>query len=247
MKTKFFLLFCCLFKLYEEQKNNIIDLNYNYDDSMTECHFKNLTSSNFDEFVKNGERSRWLIMFYAENCGFCNQIKALINKIIDDKKLTNEIQFGKVDLTYNPRLQIRFNITKIPYVILVNDNKMYEMKFLPTEYTLIHFIESFNSDEYNEFKKDFPPDSSFFKFMINLIIFAFDDGAKKINLILKKYNILFEFTPITFFITSIIVGVPISILIYAFLFNVLCSKCKRNNNQKEKEENKKIIEKSKNE
>ena len=168
-----FLFLIISYGLCDEPKDKIIDLNYNYDEANIKCHFVNLTSSNFDNLVQNGNNNRWLIMFYTEDCSFCKQIKNMINKIIEDKEFNYEIKFGKVDLMENLQLQIRFNITKIPYIILVNHNKMYEMKFLPTESSFANFIDSTNFDEFKDLQKDFPENLSLFEFLKKLVIFSF--------------------------------------------------------------------------
>ena len=69
-----FLFLIISYGLCDEPKDKIIDLNYNYDEANIKCHFVNLTSSNFDNLVQNGNNNRWLIMFYTEDCSFCKQI-----------------------------------------------------------------------------------------------------------------------------------------------------------------------------
>jgi glutaredoxin len=219
--------------LCDEPKDKIIDLNYNYDEANIKCHFVNLTSSNFDNLVQNGNNNRWLIMFYTEDCSFCKQIKNMINKIIEDKEFNYEIKFGKVDLMENLQLQIRFNITKIPYIVLVNHNKMYEMKFLPTESSFANFIDSTNFDEFKDLQKDFPENLSLFEFLKKLVIFSFSDGAMKLNRILEKYNFSFKFTALSLFIYSFIIGVPIATFTYIFILRCLFSKKVRKNEFKE--------------
>ena len=220
------LLFLIIYSgLCQEQKDKIIDLsNSNYDETKIKCHFLNLTNSNFDNLVQNGNNNRWLIIFYTERCSICKQIKTMINKIIEEKEFNYDIKFGKVDLETNLKLQIRFNVTRIPYIVLVNNNKMYEMKFLPTEQTFKNFVDSTNFDEFKEFQKDFPQDLSFFDFLKNLIILAFSDGAMKLNKILNKYNFSFKFTPLSLFVISFIIGVPIMTCIYILALRCLDSK-----------------------
>ena len=233
----YFLIILC--KLCNGQEDKIIDLNYDYDESKIPCHFINLTSSNFDDYVQSGKKNRWLIIFYTEKCAFCKQIKSMMNKIIESQEFINDIKFGKVDLTYNLRLQIRFNLTQIPYIILVNNYKMYEMQFLPTEKSLTNFIDSQNLKEFEEFKKDFPQELSFFEFMKNLVNFSFQDGSKRINSFLKEHNISFQFTPLSLFLISMIIGVPIATLINILIFGFLCRKNKKPSDLEQKFDEKK--------
>jgi hypothetical protein len=234
MKFLSLILIFVVINKFKAQKDKIIDLNYNYDEKKIQCHFIDLTNSNFDYLVQNGITNHWLLIFYTENCGFCKQIKSLINKMIDDGKIISEIKFGKIDLSYNLGLQIRFNITKIPYIILVNNYSMYEVNFLPTEDSLNHFFESENLDEYKKFKKAFPQKLSLYKFIKNLVIFAFSDLTKKINSFLKKNKVSIELTTLTVFIVIMSIGVPIVIIIYIFLLGFLSSKCQKKSNVIEK-------------
>ena len=226
IKMNLILLFLIIYSgLCQEKNDKVIDLtNNNYDETKIKCHFLNLTNSNFDNLVQNGNNNRWLIIFYTERCSFCKQIKTMINKIIEEKEFNYDIKFGKVDLETNLKLQIRFNITRIPYIVLVNHNQMYEMKFLPTEQTFKNFVDSTNFDEFKEFQKDFPQDLSFFDFLKNLIILAFSDGAMKLNKILNKFNFSFKFTALSLFVISFIIGVPIMTCIYILVLRCLYSK-----------------------
>ena len=249
---KFLILFFTFFlsKATEEPEKKYIDINYNYDDKGIPDHFISLTSSNFDSYVQSGKYDRWLIMFYTSTCSFCYQVKTLINKILTEKEFNNNIKFGKIDLSSNLKLQIRFNITHIPYVIMVKNYYMYEMKFLPTQETLTKFLESDNlKDEYERFKQEFPQELSLIKFCYNLMNYALMDGSKRLNTFLKEKNIEFRFTPIKLISMTMIIGVPLGTLFYVFIFN-LCDKCKRksksdkNNKEKnEKNENNKDIKK----
>ena len=243
MNHLFIFFIIILLKLTEGQKDKVLDLNYDkYGEMDIPNHFINLTSSNFDNLVQNGKYNRWLLIFYTEDCNFCKHIITLVNKIIEENEFKNDIKFGKVELTYNLRLQIRFNITKIPFIVLVNNYKMYEMKFLPTEQSLTNFVDSENFDEFKDFMKYFPQDLSFFEFIKNMVDFAFKDGAKKLNVFLKKKNISFQFTPLLFFMSCMIIGVPIATIFYIYIFGLLCRKDKKQieleKNLNEKNDNK---------
>ena len=250
MKFFIILFIFFLYKTSKEEEKKYIDINYDYDDKGVPEHFISLTSSNFDSFVQNGKYDRWLIIFYTSTCSFCGQVKNLINKILAEKEFNNDIKFGKVDLSSNLKLQIRFNITHIPYVIMVKNYYMYEMKFLPTQETLTKFLESDNlKEEYERFKQEFPQELSLIKFSYKLMYYALLDGSKKLNSFLKGKNIEFRFTPIKLMSITMIVGVPLGTLFYIFIFS-LCDKCKKksdfdknNKEKKEKDDNNKDIKK----
>ena len=237
-------------------KTKFINLNYEYnEEDEKNCHFVNLTSSNFDALVQNGVKNRWLISFYAEKCSFCKQTKSMINKLIDEGKIKNDkLKFGKVDLnTYNIRLQVRFNITRIPYTILVDNNEMYEMKFLPIEENVIKFLESESLEEYNEFKTAFPQNSFFAKFIFDLVLLAFSDGSNKINRFLKNKNYNFEMTPLLLFVSCVVIGVPIFTFLFIYILDcffpykknedVIIINKKENKEEKKEENNKDDINK----
>ena len=178
---KLILLFLILLEIKAQKPDksdkNIIDLTHL--EIGRKSHTIVLKDSNFDSIIRNGTENRWLIIFYSEACGMCKQVKSIIDKIIEEKKYisVNNIKFGSVDIDYNLRLQTRFNITGIPVLILVENNKMLEISNFPYEKNIIKYIEveNINKDEHT---KDFPVELSFYKFIKNLLYNSFSQFKK---------------------------------------------------------------------
>ena len=71
---------------------------------------------NFDEVVLNAEK-KVLIDFWATWCGPCKMIAPVIDQIAEEN---NEIIVAKIDVDKDPELAIRFGITSIPTLILMD-------------------------------------------------------------------------------------------------------------------------------
>lgn len=128
MKSIFFL---CLIKLIiSENIKKIFDL----------------TNESFDKLVLPENEiisKKWLIVFYGENCPSCDKtIKLLNQEILREFEKNPKINFGSVncDSPDNFWLNVRFNITRIPYVILIIDNKMFEYNYYFEKFHIIDFI-----------------------------------------------------------------------------------------------------------
>lgn len=215
----------------------IIDLT-KIEDTERESHSIVLTDSNFDSIIQNGNQNRWMILFYTENCGFCKQLKSLLNKIIEEKKFKdiNNLKFGSIDVNYNLRLQTRFEIKNIPILILVENNKMLQISNVPIEESLIKAIEIEDISAI-EHAKDIPPELSLYLFLKNLFINSLDIIKNFVNQILNTYKIKYNFTIKSFFISLVCICFLFTALFF-YLITSCC--CKESTPKKEvkKEENK---------
>ena len=78
----------------------------------------NLTTSNFDETIKNG---RVLVDFWAEWCGPCKMVGPIIDELAEEYK--GQVTVGKVDTDHEKKLALRFQVMSIPTVIVFNDGQ----------------------------------------------------------------------------------------------------------------------------
>lgn len=201
-----------IFLIKSQPKNdNIIDLDLTFHDTGRKSQTIILNDYNFDSLVQNGNLNRWLVIFFSETSSFCKQIKSIIDKIIEEKKYKkiNNIKFGSMDIDNNLQSLIRFNITGVPYIIIVENNKMTQFQMFPIEQNIINFIET-EIDEFIDMK-DFIKQLSLFEFIRDLSIFTLRYYVEKINSFLNKKKINVEFNIITFllfttfFISSFII------------------------------------------
>ena len=108
--------------------------------------FIELNNDSFNELVKKykyDENKKLLVIFYTKNCYNCNEaIRIITNDILNEYRHDNKIQFAKVDcdLRENIWLNIRFNITRIPYIIIITGNYFYELKSNYDKFELNYFI-----------------------------------------------------------------------------------------------------------
>ncbi|MEK6758083.1 MAG: thioredoxin [Nanoarchaeota archaeon] len=77
-----------------------------------------LTSKNFDEFIKRGVV---LIDFFAEWCMPCVMMGPIIDEL--SEKFEGRVSFGKVNVEDNQALAKRFSVSSIPNFIIFEDGK----------------------------------------------------------------------------------------------------------------------------
>ena len=108
--------------------------------------FLELNNDSFNELVeknKHNKNKKLLVIFYTKNCYNCQEaIRIITNDIFNEYKDDYKIEFGKVDcdLRENIWLNIRFNITRIPYIIIIKGNYFYELKSNYDKFELNYFI-----------------------------------------------------------------------------------------------------------
>ncbi len=221
----------------DKEKENFIKFDFDVPESKNSQMIV-LNNNNFDSIIQNGNNNRWLIFFSAKKCGYCKRVKAVVDKIIEEKKYesVNNIKFAYVDLDDNLKLQIRFKIKGIPYIILVENNKMLELNFMPSEELYIQFIEIKNLNE-EERVKDFIQELTLYGFLKTLFNMTLNDGARRVNNFLKKHKINYEFGPISLYVYTISFLSIILLLIF-YVINKCCFGAKKILNKKEIENNK---------
>ena len=108
--------------------------------------FIELNNDSFNELVeknKYDKNKKLLVIFYTKNCYNCNEaIRIITNDILNEYRYDTKIQFAKVDcdLRENIWLNIRFNITRIPYIIIIRGNYFYELQSNYDTFELNYFI-----------------------------------------------------------------------------------------------------------
>ena len=126
----------------------------------------------FQETIENNKKL--FLIFFAKNCEYCiYSIKVLKENILPYyEENYDEISFGVVNLDRKTNMWIayKFNITQIPFIILIENRKMYRF-YDPFDEK--HVIEFINSEKNVEDSLDIPEDIGFINkmnfFMANLI------------------------------------------------------------------------------
>ena len=230
-------IFLLLISTKSKDKSEIIDLDLKYHERGIKSHTIVVNDSDFDATIQYGVFHRWLIIFYAETCNFCKQVKSTIDKIIEDKNYIskNDIRFASLDIDYNLQTQIRFNITGIPLIVMVENNEMITYDMFPNEKNLIDFIQTENFSEYRNVKT-FPARLKYDEFIQKLIIFTLNYYVNKINNFLYQKKIPFKFTNTSFLAYSISIGSFLMVVFVIVTIKCCCSGKSKNKEIKELEE-----------
>lgn len=101
---------------------------------------RNLTDINFDLEVKNGIKNPWYVMFYLETCQVCKITKSDLDSLINEFEQENSLNAGVVECAKNIWTCLRFNITKVPTILYIDQNSMFEFtNNTPTKDSLYTF------------------------------------------------------------------------------------------------------------
>ena len=151
-----------------------------------------LNDITFDYIIKDGTIYRWFIIFYSRSCGHCKRAKKEIAKIFDAYKNISNLRFAEIEAYQNTVTNIRFNITGVPYMILLENKSMYEMDLFPNYENLKDFIFT----NFSEVKEDLKPIPRKVKFAyVALVILkqTLDDITESFNRFLSNKGIKFKF------------------------------------------------------
>lgn len=124
----YLLIIMCLFKFSFSEKKIIV-----------------IEGDNLDLAIKNSTENKFklFLVFHVKNCPYCTHaLKVLKNQVLKNFDEEEEIFFGSVDLDnqLNVWVGLRFNITRIPYIILIENNKIYHYENQFEESLVMKFI-----------------------------------------------------------------------------------------------------------
>ena len=80
-----------------------------------------LNDITFDYIIRDGKIYRWFIIFYSRSCGHCKRAKKEISKIFETYNNISNLRFAQIEAYQNTVTNIRFNISGVPYMILVEN------------------------------------------------------------------------------------------------------------------------------
>ena len=201
-----------------------------------------LVGDAFDKELQNSieSKTKLFLIFYINKCPYCaHSIKVLKEKIINNFEDEDEINFGIVnlDIRDNIWLGMRFNVTKIPFIILVENNKMYKFQKQFEESVVLKFIEDEKEiEDALEIPQDFGLTSK-----INAVFSEFNERIRvSMQLFLDKHGIKIKWT---YAYTNIILVIFFVAFIYienkilGCVRNTCDIKTKKSEDNKEKENN----------
>ena len=191
-----------------------------------------LSDMTFEDSINAGKYYKWCVIFYLKTCGHCKRAKNARDKIF--KKVSDpKVRFAQLETEENMITNFRFNVTAVPYIVLIENNSMLELEKYPNEENLLNFCQS----NFSNFEKEIIPYPKpigmgkvswiMFRETINGLIY-------QINNYLKKYGINHQLNFNEFLILLVLF-----LVIGGFLEYYLLSLCL---NDKYEEEIKKQIE-----
>lgn len=150
---------------------SILSLIFSFTAQISEINHDSFKS--YIESNRYNENKKLLLIFYKQNSTLCEEaINAIEKYIIQDYNSESEIEFGKInlDLDNNIWLYLQFNITRIPYVILIKGIYFYELNKKPDKYSIKEFI---NLSPYNMIKKKIPEEINTIRKILFVLKFTF--------------------------------------------------------------------------
>ena len=150
---------------------SILSLIFSFTRKISEINHDSFKS--YIESNRYNENKKLLLIFYKQNSTLCEEaINAIEKYIIQDYNSESEIEFGKInlDLDNNIWLYLQFNITRIPYVILIKGIYFYELNKKPDKYSIKEFI---NLSPYNMIKKKMPEEINTIRKILFVLKFTF--------------------------------------------------------------------------
>ena len=150
---------------------SILSLIFSFTAQISEINHDSFKS--YIESNRYNENKKLLLIFYKQNSTLCEEaINAIEKYIIQDYNSESEIEFGKInlDLDNNIWLYLQFNITRIPYVILIKGIYFYELNQKPDKYSIKDFI---NLSPYNMIKKKMPEEINTIRKILFVLKFTF--------------------------------------------------------------------------
>ena len=151
-----------------------------------------LNDITFDYIIRDGKIYRWFIIFYSRSCGHCKRAKKEISKIFETYNNISNLRFAQIEAYQNTVTNIRFNISGVPYMILVENGSMYEMELFPNYENLKDFIFT-NFTEVEGDLKPIPRKVKFAYVAWVILKQTLDDVTNNFNIFLSNKGIKFQF------------------------------------------------------
>ena len=79
-----------------------------------------ITKENFEAEVLNSDKPV-LLDFFATWCGPCRMVGPILEEIAQENE---SIKVCKIDVDQDPELAMRFNVTSIPLLVVMQDGKV---------------------------------------------------------------------------------------------------------------------------
>ena len=196
-----------------------------------------LSDMTFEDSINAGKYYKWCVIFYLKTCGHCKRAKNARDKIF--KKVSDpKVRFAQLETEENMITNFRFNVTAVPYIVLIENNSMLELEKYPNEENLLNFCQS----NFSNFEKEiipYPKPIGMGK--VSWIMFreTINGLIHQINYYLKKYGINHQMNFNEFLILAVLL-----LVIGGFLEYYILSMCMNDNYEEEIKKQIELIEKN---
>jgi len=184
---------------------------------------RNLTDATFETMVKNGNPNPWLVVFHLKSCYYCRNALKNLKEYARNNAL-EEIKLGKVDCDQNMFSCLRFNITKVPYIVIIQNNKMYELTKPATNADV--FTNFINEERVFESGEEIPQSIGMLWFLYRNVEEAFLLFHSWISPIVKE-NVGDNINWTIYHSVGLIIGVLVFILILEIYILSYCFRSKK--------------------
>lgn len=105
-----------------------------------------ITDSNINSVLGEGTgKDTWLLMFYLDTCPYCKMAKEAFSQLairdeIQSDETLKDIKIGQIECSSNNWSCLRFNITRVPTVVQLKHDKLFEYNKFATVDSLLGFI-----------------------------------------------------------------------------------------------------------
>lgn len=184
-----------------------------------------ITDSNIGSILGDGKGSNWFLLFYLETCPYCKVAKESINTLAGRKELQGEdsiiedLHIGKIECNNNQFACLRFNITRVPYIVMLYNDNMFEFNNYPSEDKLFDFLKE---DKLSDSALPIPPSYGY----LGIAMRIFEEAVKILNENIQDFidkslgwNIKWNsYFTIAILITSLISFLTVEYMIINFFF-----------------------------
>jgi hypothetical protein len=151
----------------------IFNLNIINSEKVTE-----LTDSNFEQLVNYGRDNKWLLVFYLGTCPHCTSAKKVISKYSESLK-DDSLKIGYMECNNNLFTCLRFNVTKVPLILLAENEKIVEYQEYPSETSIRKFV---TSEKLNDTASNFPVSFGYIELVFKIMqetVLTLNDTMKR--------------------------------------------------------------------
>jgi len=187
-----------------------------------------LDDTNFETLVNSGQQNSWFLVFYVDTCPHCKKTKEIINKIsmskpniLKERDNNANTKIGLVDCDKNNFNCFRFKISRVPYIIKINKNYMYEFSEYPTIENFVKFMLQKNNPEEG---LEIPKVMGYLDFFIsslNEVAVSLNDFIE--DYLRKKFEIDIEWK-MEYTIVMLLIWICLIVIVEILILKMLCGK-----------------------